>query len=154
MNVGQLMTSDIWTCNRDDSLESAARVMWERDCGVVPVVDADRRLVGIVTDRDICMATFSKGMAPAEIAISSIALKKVMTVRPDDPVQLAEDCMKTQQLRRLVVVDAENRPVGIVSLNDLARRAGARGNGLTTDEVARTLSAICQPPASLGRPTA
>ncbi len=146
MNVDQLMTRNIKTCMPNDTLEVAARIMWENDCGVVPVVDAEGRCVAMITDRDICMAGFTQGLQYGQIPVSTAASKTLFSIRPNDSLQKAEELMRTRQVRRLAVLDDAGKPLGILSLNDLARHAGRRSDDLGTDEVAKTLSAICQRP--------
>jgi CBS domain-containing protein len=144
MNVEKLMSRNVKTCAPNDSLEVAARIMWENDCGIVPVVEAEGRVVGMITDRDICMAGFTQGRPYAQIAVSSAASKVVHAVRPIDSLQKAEETMRANRVRRLAVTDDQGKLVGLLSLNDLALHAGQRADDLSTDEVARTLSAVCQ----------
>jgi CBS domain-containing protein len=144
MNVDQIMAKDLRTCSPDDMLDCAARIMWEKDCGVVPIVDGDR-VVGMITDRDICMATYTQNRVLGEIPISSVAMKPVVTVRPEDSTRTAETLMQRHQIRRLAVIDGRGRLVGMLSLNDLARGAGRYPHEVPMDEVARTLTAISQP---------
>ena len=80
-----------------------------------------------------------------EIPISSIAMKPVVTVRPEDTPQGAESSMQRHQVRRLAVVDGSGRLVGMLSLNDFSRAALGDTRHLSNDEIARTLAAICQP---------
>lgn len=67
MKVQDIMTADVETCRLDDTLDRPAAIMWERDCGVVPVVDDESRIVGMLTDRDICMAAYTQGRPLPEI---------------------------------------------------------------------------------------
>jgi CBS domain-containing protein len=135
-------------------LDCAARIMWEKDCGVVPIVDAGAQAVGMITDRDICIAAYTQNTLLGQIPISSIGLKPVVAVRPHDSAQSAESLMQKHQVRRLAVVDDAGRLVGMLSLNDLARGSGHHPRDLPSDEIARTLAAISQPraaAASMGR---
>lgn len=146
MNVEQLMSQPAITCGPSDTLNTAARLMWENDCGVLPVVGDDGRLVGIVTDRDICMSAYTQGKPLCEILISSAMAKQVYSCHPQDSVAAAEQWMSTAQVRRMPVVDDDEHPVGVLSLNDIARNAASTRttNGLN-QEVVQTLAAICQP---------
>lgn len=147
MNVGQVMTRNPRTCSMDDTMDAAARIMWENDCGCVPVVDKDGRTTAMITDRDICMAGYTQGRPLWQMRISSAASRELIAVREDDPVEMAERLMQRHQLRRLPVVDSNRRITGIVSLNDLARRGSSsawRGE-LNSDAIARTLAAVCAP---------
>jgi signal-transduction protein with cAMP-binding, CBS, and nucleotidyltransferase domain len=107
----------------------------------------------MITDRDICMAGFTQGLQYWQIPVSIAASKTLYTVKPTDSLQNAEDIMRTRQVRRLAVTDANGKIVGILSLNDLARHAGHRTDDLATDEVARTLAAVCQRPRPAGGPS-
>ncbi len=148
MNVSELMTRDVATCKMDHSLTCSAKIMWDYDCGVVPIVDDDNRVVGMITDRDICMAAFSQGRPLNEIPVHSAATRSVVSVQGDASIETAESLMQRMQVRRIPVVDREGRIQGILSMNDIARRAertGGRAHGLSGDYVAQSLSAISQP---------
>jgi CBS domain-containing protein len=150
MNVSELMTTPVTTCAHDDKLQRAAQLMWDGDCGAIPVVHGEGHLVGMITDRDICMAAYTRGLALWQIPVSEAMSKEVHSVRTKDSVEQAEAVMKSARIRRVPVLDGEGRLVGILSMNDLARQAqqavgGARKNGLSADSVAQTLAAICEP---------
>ena len=152
MKVAELMTKDVCTCSPDDTLSRAAQLMWEHDCGAVPVVDGEGRTVGIVTDRDICMAAYTQGKALSEIPVTVAAARRLVSVRPDAGVDVAEATMQSEQVRRVLVVDENEKLAGVLSVGDLARRLSTRGSvsdGLSADPIARTLAAISAP---RGRP--
>lgn len=158
MRVEQLMSKPAVTCGKDDTLNTAARLMWDHDCGAVPVVGDGGKVVGVVTDRDICMAAFTQGKPLQAIPVSRAMSSDVIACHPEDSIDDAELRMAEKQLRRLPVVDAAGHPVGVLSINDVARDAATSlgGNGAQR-EVARTLAAICQPRPhgdSLARPVA
>jgi CBS domain-containing protein len=149
MKVQNLMTAKVETCWADDSLEVSAKIMWEKDCGFVPVVDAEYRVTGVLTDRDICMAAYTQGKKLAEITVRSAMAHQVFTCRDDEPIRAAEELMRDAQVRRLPVVDADGRLVGVISLGDIAGEEHyerhARNQEVTADEVADTLAAISAP---------
>jgi CBS-domain-containing membrane protein len=147
MNASELMTTSVKSCSNSDTLQRAAQLMWEDDCGAVPVVDADNRVVGIVTDRDICMAAYTQGRPLWQIPISSAMAKKVHGVRESDPIEVVETLMQRAQIRRVPVLDGDGRLKGILSMNDLARRAhhAGRKDGLSGDSIVQTLAAISAP---------
>jgi CBS domain-containing protein len=147
MNVEQWMSRSVKSCTPHDTLEVAARIMWEHDCGVVPIVDLEGRATAMITDRDICMAAYTQGRPLWDISVSGVASQSLFAVRPNDSVQTGLEMMRIHQVRRLPVVDDVGRLVGLVSLNDLARHTGHRLDDLVPDELARTLGAICQPKA-------
>ena len=148
--IDELMTRDVRCCGPRDCLDAAAYGMWEADCGCLPVVDSDGagQLVGIVTDRDVCMAALFTGKPLFEIRVEDVMSRDVRSCSPDDPPEEAQAIMQEWQLRRLPVVDAGGRLVGLVSLADLARIAGQRRNKKTPvakATLADTLAAICEP---------
>jgi len=144
MQVQDVMSAPALCCSVDATLDVAARLMWEADCGSIPVVEQSGRLVGIVTDRDICMACFTQGKPPSEIAIASVMSKEVVTSRPDDSLETLERCLGQHQIRRVPVVDDASRPIGVISLNNLARHAATVDDRMDHALVA-TMAAICEP---------
>lgn len=129
MNVEHLMTRDVECCTPDANLAEAAMVMWRRDCGFVPVVERPGgRLVGVITDRDICMATATKHAGPDSLPVSSVMNRHAVTCTPSDDIQTAMTRMCEKQMRRLPVVDRDGRLTGVLSLNDLARAAERTAN--------------------------
>lgn len=149
MKVDKLMTRDVWTCHPGDTLGTAAQLMWDGDCGCIPVVsdDGSKRVIGLITDRDICMAAHFRGSAPREIAVGDVMSTEVCTVSPSEELADAEAIMRDAQVRRLPVVDANQGLLGLVSLADLAREADRRRRSkrppITEQEVGDTLTAIC-----------
>lgn len=143
MLVKDVMTKDVATCGPDESLHAAARVMWERDCGFVPVVDRGTgRLVGVLTDRDVCMAAYTKGMRLDAIPVRDVMTKNLKTCAPDHDLSGAESIMSEGQVRRLPVVDAKGALLGILSLNDLALEAAQERSSRAREAVAETLGRI------------
>jgi CBS-domain-containing membrane protein len=146
MKIADLMTTRVQTCNLNDSLNAAANVMWEHDCGIVPVLDAAGKLVGVLTDRDVCMAAFFHGMRLAELPVREVMARDLHTLRPEAPLFDALELMRRMQVRRLPVVDDEGELVGILSLADVAaawrRRALVDGRQLREEDVSEVLSAI------------
>lgn len=151
MNVHQIMTRKVASCVETDALADAVRLMVDADCGAVPVVaQADsRQLVGIVTDRDICLAAYRIGKPLAEIPVRDAMTAPVRTCSADASAGEAEYVMRDAGVRRLPVVDERAALVGLVSLADLAREA-EHERRLAKPEVDRieigaTLAAICAP---------
>lgn len=146
MNIEQIMSSPAVTCREADTLDTAARLMWEHDCGAVPVVDSDGGLVGMITDRDICMGAFTQGGSLQQISVSNAMAKRVFTCQADDDLDDAERLMSDKRIRRLPVIDDERRPIGMLSLNDIARYSASKraGDGQYR-ALAETMAAICEP---------
>jgi CBS domain-containing protein len=143
MNVADIMTSPAHTCSADESLDRVARIMWEHDSGVVPVVDRQGRAIAMITDRDICMAALTQGRSLAEIRVAVAMSKLVYTCHPDDRVSAAERTMRTHQVRRLPVVNDAGRIVGVLSISDIGR-ARVTAHQLPSD-LDTTLAAIGKP---------
>jgi CBS domain-containing protein len=144
MNVGDLMTRDVRSCAASATLNDAAQVMWEGDCGCVPVVEADGTVVGMITDRDICMAAYTQGRNLMHMTVGSAASKNVVTIGQDESLRRADELMRGAQVRRLPVVDSAGHLVGLLSLSDLARHAPDLGDRVQ-ELLVGALAAICQP---------
>ncbi len=156
MKVKEVMTSDVETCSPDQNLAAAAMVMWRQDCGVVPVVDNERRVKGVLTDRDICIATATRHVAPDTLRVAEVQTGQPRTIRPDDDIRNALEVMRTERVRRLPVVDEQGQLQGMLSINDLilqakpsaasrstgSARAGTTSNISATD-VLEALQSIC-----------
>lgn len=151
MNVSELMNRTVQSCRAEDTLQRAMQIMWERDCGVVPVVDDRNEVIGMITDRDVAVAAYTQGRALWQIPVSSAMAKQVHAVRESDDLEAVETLMRRVRVRRVPVLDASNHLTGILSMNDLARHArhrGARGDGLRADSIVQTLAGICEPRAA------
>lgn len=143
MVVGQLMCREVRFCAPEDSLELAAQMMWDHDVGCVVVVSGGR-VVGMLTDRDVCMAAYTQGRALREVTVSSAMSKECHLARPDMPASEAMRLMRERQVRRLPVCDEQGRLQGVLSLNDLAREAVRPRTKLAPHEVVETLAAVGQ----------
>jgi CBS domain-containing protein len=147
MRVDELMTQKPATCSRDSSCAEAARIMWDCDCGSVPVVDDAGRAVGIVTDRDICMAALFQGAPLSLISIADVMSGNLYTCRAEHDVREAERLMQQRQVRRLPVIDDAGMLVGILSLGDVAQGVGRDGKAGRPEgaELLTTIAAISEP---------
>lgn len=148
MLVKDLMSTRVSTIHSDASVAEAGVEMLVGDCGALPVVDDDNRIVGMVTDRDICVATSTRASRASEILVGSVASPRVFDVQPDDTLQHAMEVMRRAEVRRLPVVDDDKHVVGLLSINDLvttATHSRKRNAAPTYDEVIHTLKAISAP---------
>src|SRR5580765_5103655 len=127
MQVREVMTRTPSVCDLDATGNDAARVMWERDCGVVPVVDNAGRPVGVVTDRDLCMAAYLRGLPLRSIRVAEVMSRDLCTIDSNADLTDAEHLMQSHQVRRLPVVSGDGRLIGILSLSDIAQ--GVMRNG-------------------------
>lgn len=113
------MTKDAVFCAPDDSLAHAADLMRTRDCGAVPVVDGDSKVVGMITDRDICLASATRNLQPSAIKISEAAGKKVVVCELDEKIKDVLKKMRKYQIKRLPVTSQDRRLIGIISITDV-----------------------------------
>jgi CBS domain-containing protein len=156
MRIEQLMTESPKSCRPDDTLDEAVRLMLDADCGCLPVTadDGSRHLVGIITDRDICIAVERSGSTLKSLRVGWVMTSAIRACNPEDPLAEAEAIMREQSVRRLPVVDQSGHLIGLLSLTDLAREAArqsaSRWKEITYAEVGRTLAEICASPQSHG----
>lgn len=136
------MTPRVRTCTPEDSLACAAQIMWDTDCGAVPIVGADGRLCGLVTDRDACMGAYTKGLPLSAIRIADVMSKRIHTCKQDDTLAHAILLMAQAEVRRLPVIDGEGRPLGILSLADVARGASILGQRDAEALIFRLVTAV------------
>lgn len=142
MKVRDLMTSDVEACRPDTDLAAVAKMMWDRDCGFMPVVDAAGTLRGVVTDRDICIASATRRLLPEYMSANQLMTHPVHACLPDDGVSEALAAMKRFRVRRLPVIDMNGILKGVISINDIVL-ATERGAGPDAKEIVSTLAAIC-----------
>lgn len=141
MKVKEIMTAPPATCGPDTTLADAAHLMWEADCGILPMV-ADGKLAGVVTDRDLYIALATRNKLASDVKVGDVATRSVFTCEPDDDVSTALATMKQHTIRRLPVVGFNGTVLGILSMNDLVLAAGSI-KGLRVDPILETLQAIC-----------
>ncbi len=118
MKVKKLMKTDVGWCNTVDDLTKAVAIMRVKDCGAVPVVDDEKKLIGIVTDRDICLAVAEIDKKPSEIKVSEVINGKIVVCSADDNLKTALKKMKRIKVKRLPVVGKNRKIVGILSITD------------------------------------
>src|SRR5687767_6270452 len=123
MKVENVMSTDVRICGPDETLQVAARLLWEFDIGCVPVVDGAGRVVGIVTVGGVCLAAFHHDERLSDLRVAEAMSVEVFSVLPSDSLEIAEQVMRDGQVRRLPVVDARGELRGILSMNDLVRAA-------------------------------
>ena len=142
--AGKLM-QPAQVCRPTDTLNNPARLMWELDCGAVPVVNDVGHLVGIITDRDICMAAYTRGKPLGALTVESAMSKHVIAVSPRDTLESVAVLMRQKQIRRILVVE-QRKLLGIVTLADLARHCDAKPESRHARSVlAHTIAAISEP---------
>ena len=156
MKIQELMTREVDASSPATDLAAVSMTMWRQDCGIVPIIDDARRVVGVVTDRDICMALATRHRRAEELTAGEVMTDRLILVRPEEDVRVALEAMRTQRVRRLPVVDAEHRLRGVVSINDLVLHAQPSGGrvtpGISANDLLATLQGICGHPLPAIRP--
>ncbi|MGI6698074.1 MAG: CBS domain-containing protein [Clostridiales bacterium] len=137
MKIGDIMTRDVRTIDRNSTVEQAARMMKDLNVGSIPVTE-NENVIGIITDRDVVLRNVADGRTAADTRVEEVMSKTVVTATPDMDVHRAADLMAQKQIRRLPVVE-NNRMVGIVSIGDLAVR------NIYENEAGEALSSISKP---------
>jgi CBS domain-containing protein len=151
MKVRHVMTRDPLCCLPSDTAQRAAGLMREAGAGAIPVVESHERpkLVGIVTDRDLCMSVVAEGRAPAATAVAECMTVKVVSCTAADSIQKATELMRENQIRRVTVVDQEGCLQGIVALADVVERGEVKAA-----ETDATLKKVSEPSAAPSKPRA
>jgi CBS domain-containing protein len=142
MKARDIMTENPACITPETSARQAARLMEDNDVGSLPVVesDADRRLVGVVTDRDLALRVLGRGESP-EVQVREVMSSNVHSCRVDDSLDDIENAMARNQVRRIPIVDENNRVIGMVAQADLARERKAVG----AKDLGKVLEKISEP---------
>jgi CBS domain-containing protein len=150
MKVKEVMTQDAKAIWITESLVEAAKSMWENDCGILPIVKDGRKVVGLITDRDICMATAMKQRNPASISVEEVMSGTVYATAPEEDLEQALKTMREHKIRRLPVLNLEGELEGILSMNDIVLKArepnGKKKPQVAYADVVKTDKAICEHP--------
>ncbi|MBI3894973.1 MAG: CBS domain-containing protein [Acidobacteria bacterium] len=145
MQVKDIMTPDPKFCRVDNNLAEATELMWANNCGALPVMDEEGKVIGMITDRDICIALGTRNQRPSEVHVGEVTEWKLFPCSPQDDIHDALSSMRAWKVRRLPVLNKNGALEGILSLNDAAIHAAKRpGGDLTYQDVADTLKAICE----------
>ena len=149
MKVHEIMTTDARSCGPETKLADAAVIMWENDCGSVPVTNGAGQCVGMITDRDICMAVAMRNRLASDLTVGEVSSGKVVSCQPDADVRTALDLMRREQLRRLPVTDGDGVLVGILSIVDIIRHSkrgeSKKDRHVPHKDVMRALKGLTKP---------
>ena len=149
MKASDLMTKNVFTCRSEDTLELAAKVLWEQDVGCLVVVDDEQRPVAMLTDRDICMAAYTQGVALRDSKVASAMSQHLVTCSPETSSANLEALMVAAQVRRVPVLGHDGKLAGLATLGDIAHYSVSSPLHFTTvPAVATTLAAITEPRSS------
>ncbi len=158
MKVKDVMTPNAKAIWLTESLADAAKLMWENDCGVLPIIQDGRRVVGLITDRDICMGSAMRDTNPSTISVEEVMTGQVHGIKPEDNIDQALQLMQQYQVRRLPVINPEGELEGILSMNDIVLHAKAPDaavqDAIDYGDVVKTYQAICQHPVPAATSTA
>jgi CBS domain-containing protein len=150
MKVKEVMTTNPAACTPLNTLADAAGFMWQHDCGILPVVADGGKVVGLITDRDICMASLLNARQLAHIAVEEVISGKVVACRDEDDVKTALLNMQENKIRRLPVLNDDGRLDGMLSMNDIVLRAqeskDKRVSAVSYADIVKTYQEICRHP--------
>ena len=140
MKISDICTSPAQACRPDMDLAAAARLMKTLGIGAMPVVDGQRHVIAMITDRDICLAAGTRDLRPSELRVGEVMSPGIHSCRPQDDVEVALRVMSTYHVRRLPVADDQDAVLGVLSIDDIARTADASIEPL----LLRTFAEICR----------
>ena len=154
MKVKELMTPDAKAIWLTQSLADAAKEMWENDCGALPIIKDGRKVVGMLTDRDICMAVAMRDRNPSTISVEEVMNRTVYAAEAEEDVEQALQTMREHKVRRLPVLNLEGELQGIVSMNDIVLKAKSNGKKAPINyaDIVKTYQAICEHPLPMTLP--
>jgi|SRR5579864_5982041 len=146
MTVRDVMTKPVATCGPETNLAEATALMWDNDCGVLPVTSETGELLGIVTDRDICIALGTKNVRASDLFVREVIKDHTFVCKSSDDIHTALQTMREGKIRRLPVVKDNALLEGIVSMDDVVLNArstdGKMGSGISDGDAVTTLQAI------------
>lgn len=158
MKAEEIMTRNVQSCRPEASLAQVAALMWDYDCGAMPVVDDSNRVMGMITDRDIAIAAATKDRRATDIAVGEVMSGNVYACARDEDVKSVLKTMRRERVRRLPVIGSDGRLVGILSINDIVLRAeegkGRQVPDISYDDVVSTFKAVCEHPRAYQAGTA
>ena len=130
MKCSEVMSKNPKVCTPSASTVEAARIMKDEDVGIVPVVEdaASRKLVGVVTDRDLCLQVIAEDRQPSKVKVEVCMTQNPVTCSPDDDLEDLMDLMEEHQVRRIPIVEKGGKLVGIVSTADVATSSTSSGD--------------------------
>jgi CBS domain-containing protein len=148
MKVRDVMIPNPTPCRPETNLAEAAALMWQHNCGALPVLDERLRVVGMITDRDICIALGTRNRRAAEVSVSQVISGKLFACSSENDIHGALRCMQEYHVRRLPVITDDGHLEGIVSIDDIvlnARWAETHRVDLSFFDVIRTLRCVTYP---------
>ena len=146
MKVQDIMTQEVRFCGPDTNLAAATEILWQNNCGTLPVLDSDGKLLGVITDRDMCIALGTRNCRASELAVCEVATKPVFTCGPNDDTHAALKTLRQHQIRRMPVIGADGKLAGILCLDEIVLNVQKTEGkeGISYDDVVNTMKAICE----------
>lgn len=148
MKVKEVMMGTPYYCQAETNLGSATELMWNANCGFLPVEAPDGKVIGVITDRDICVALGTRNRLPGDIVVGEVMTGKLYSCAPEDDIHQALQSMKEGRVRRLPVIAKNGTLAGVILMDDVLLRTEPMSLGrepeLSSDEVVRTYRAITQ----------
>lgn len=149
MKVQDVMMRTPAFCSPETNLGAAVEILWNRNCGMLPILDSQQKVVGVVTDRDLCVALGTRNRLPGDIQVSEVASGNVYSCKPEDDIHTALETLARQKVRRLAVINKTGVLEGILSMDDVVLHAQASGAGRTGEllhaEIVETLRQVYGP---------
>lgn len=143
MRVRDVMVRNVKFCSPEANLAAVTEKFWKDGCGTLPVVE-NGRVLGIITDRDICIALGTRNQKAADVLVKDVALPKLFYCSPEDDIHAALKIMSAQKVRRLPVIDNKSALQGILCLDDIVLFAEEKAADLTYFDVVETMKSICE----------
>jgi CBS domain-containing protein len=144
MKVQDVMTSNVKSCRPETSLAEAAKMMWENDCGILPVVSAEKKIMSTITDRDVAIAVGTRNQPAWDITVREVMPEIVVTAAPSDDIKSTLRTMGTARERRLPVTDGNGVLRGILSMNDVVLQTATGPRDPSCEDIINTLKEICE----------
>ncbi|HVB98799.1 MAG TPA: CBS domain-containing protein [Candidatus Dormibacteraeota bacterium] len=148
MRVKDVMTGTPVSCRLETNLAAASEMLWNQNCGILPVANDKGKVVGVITDRDMCIALGTRNRLAADIAVGEVISGKLFSCGPEDDLQTVLTAIGKMQVRRMPVIDAKGKLVGLVSMDDLVLHSEPRAPGktpaLSHDDVMLALKKLYQ----------
>lgn len=142
MKVNDVMTKSVGFCREDDNLGKAVAVMWQKDCGMIPILNDKDRVVGVVTDRDVSVAATTRNVIPSNIPVKDLIIGKTITCSKKDSIKKILKKMRKHQIKRIPIVKKNGKLDGVVSINDLLQMKKSKK---FQKQIFKTMKAIGKP---------
>lgn len=149
MKVKDVMMRTPASCEATTNLGAAVEILWNRNCGILPILNSQGKVLGVVTDRDLCIAMGTRNQLPGDVTVGQVVSGKVFTCKPDDDIRDALNTMAREKVRRLPVVNDAGQLEGILSMDDVVLHSeggiAGKASELSHDTVVNTLKQLYIP---------